>query len=100
METDVELLQLRKLAPAGSTIYTIVRDVSRSGMTRWISPIAIIDGEPHHLAAYASRVLGRKWRNDQSVKCSGCGMDMGFELVYSIAQAIWGDGYALNQRAL
>jgi len=37
--------------------------------------------------------------NYQSVKVTGCGMDMGFQLVYTLAQALFNDGYALKQRA-
>lgn len=84
--------------PAGSTCYTVLRHVSRSGMLRRISPIAIIRGDVYHLDYLVADVLGRRGANGEGVKCSGAGMDMGFELVYSLAQVLYGDGYALNQR--
>jgi len=31
---------------------------------------------------------------------TGCGMDMGFHLVNSLAYILFGDGYALDQRWL
>jgi hypothetical protein len=30
----------------------------------------------------------------------GCGMDMGFHVVYSLSQTLFNDGYALKQRWL
>lgn len=100
---------LREYLPKGSTCYTVLRHVSRSGMLRRISPIAIdIERAPgsqtamqptiRHLDYLAADVLGRKGANGEGVKCTGAGMDMGFELVYSLAQALYGDGYALSQR--
>jgi hypothetical protein len=36
----------------------------------------------------------------ESIKIGGCGMDMGFALVYDIGQAIHGNGYHFNHRWL
>lgn len=102
--------RLRVEMPKGSTVYTILRHVSRSGMMRHISVLTVNSTGPHSRAApdirqwdfMASEALGwtRAPRSSEGIKCGGCGMDMGFHLVYSLAQVLYGDGYALNQRWL
>lgn len=118
--------QLREYLPAGSTVYTILRDVSRSGMSRRISVVAmahtftewdqqceeardgIISGKdlkecyPLHITSLVSQALG--WRiktgfNDALV-VSGCGMDMGYHVVSSLSYALYGTSGSLNQRWL
>lgn len=101
--TEEHLEHLRELCPKGSTVYTILRHRARSGMMRRISLVVIVE---HDLGPYlqdvsmsASKVLGRRInRDDFGIVCNGAGMDMGFELVYSLAAALYGDGYALSQR--
>jgi hypothetical protein len=110
-ERDESLARLREWIKRGDTVYTILRGVSRSGMQRRISLVLlkrdendagrIIDLHPNWAA---SKVLG--YRLDRSgssdaLIVGGCGMDMGFHLVYSLAAALFdGDGYALNHRWL
>ena len=78
-------------------VFTILRGVSRSGMTRSIS-VAVCDKKAvvTGLDARVAEVLGRKLDNN-GIICRGCGMDMGFELVYSLSQALYKDGYKLKQ---
>lgn len=101
-----ELIELlRKWFPKGSTVYTVLRHAARSGMSRTIGVIALTvtaDGlelrHPNHATA---AVLGLKEdRQREGVKISGGGMDMGFHLVYSLGEALYGDGYSLSQRWL
>jgi len=78
----------------GDTVWTIVRHVSRSGMSRDISAFVIVDGEPLDVSGYIGRVLN--WpRNPHTgaVKVSGCGMDMGFHLVYSLSATLFPNGF-------
>lgn len=94
-------------APRGSTVYTILDRVSRSGMNRVIRVLIIQDGKEKNDPAIfhpnysAARLLGySQEKRGDGLKVSGCGMDMGFHVVYSIAQAVYGDGYALKHRWL
>jgi len=89
--------RLLSILKPGDTVYTILKHVSRSGMSRDICPIAIVNGELVHLGYSVAALVG--WRcDDQDVKIDGCGMDVGFELVYTLAAALFGDGYKLKQR--
>jgi len=84
--------KLREFVKPGATVYTIIRHVSRSGMTRVIDPYIIEDGEPRWIGRYVSDALS--WSYDdkkQGVRVGGCGMDMGFHLVYTLSIALFLD---------
>lgn len=88
--------KLREWIKPGDTVYTILRHVSRSGMSRDISTV-VLDREskrpflhPDYLIAKATgSTLSRK----EGIKIGGCGMDMGFALVSNLSYALYGDGY-------
>ena len=85
--------------PKGSTVYLVIRQVSRSGMYRHISVQAIKDKEVNYLSFHVANIL--KWTykdKTNSVGVGGCGMDMGFHLVYTLASVLYNDGYALKHR--
>jgi hypothetical protein len=91
----------------GDTVYTVCDHVSRSGMMRHIRlvvPLIGDDGKIHfiHPNFAAATVLGYSQvkKGNNALKVGGCGMDMGFHLVYSLAQNLFGDGYALNHEWL
>lgn len=87
------LATLRKLCPPGTTIYTILKHVSRSGMQREISCYVMEEGEPRWISWYVARVLGEPMGQRDGVKVNGCGMDMGFHIVYSLAYALHREGF-------
>jgi hypothetical protein len=89
-------LEKAERTPEGKPIiYTILRSVSASGMTRYISAYVIIGGKPHSLSWDFARAQGKRcevkhgqWAN----KVSGIGMDMGFAYALDIAhRADWGE---------
>lgn len=101
---------LKEWIPAGSTIKTVVTHVSRSGMSRSIRalvPLQRADGSLTiaDVSYMAADVLG--WKVDErhgGVKIGGCGMDMGFHLVYTLSRKLYGAqdgagdaGYILKQ---
>lgn len=87
---------LQKL-PEGTTLYTILRHRSKSGMFRIIDLVAVINGEPRPLIVPGWRTYDYE-RNGYRV--TGTGMDMGFDLVYAIGREIHGNGYHFNHRWL
>lgn len=103
MKTQYEETILELLEP-GDTVYAVLRSVSRSGMRRVIElvifpTLADEAPEPRWVGRAAAEVLGRKYdQKREGVIVDGAGMDMGFELVYSLGQAMFGDGYALTVR--
>lgn len=78
---------------SGFKVYTILRHVSNSGMYREISPIVFVDGRVLHLSYATAIVTGYKYtekKGHSSIGISGCGMDMGFDLVYNLSSALYG----------
>ena len=82
--------ELRTMLPPGSTVTTVLRHVSKSGMSRDIDCFKLrYFGEDHH--AWLSRLIGKATgghmlRDKQdALRVSGCRMDMGFAIVWSHA---------------
>lgn len=88
-EQEEARVELRKLCPPGTTIYTSLRHVSRNGMYRLIQVHIIRNNEPRWLSSLVARALGCRLKHD-AVGISGCGMDMGFHLVHSLSYALHG----------
>lgn len=96
-----QLDHLRRWFPKGSTVYTILRHCSASGMRREIGVVALLGQDDFRHPNYATSVaLGLTLGKSDGVKVDGCGMDMGFWLAYELGQKLYGDGYALSHRWL
>jgi hypothetical protein len=93
-ERDAAIKQLRKEIRPGTTLYTILRHCSRSGMQRSISVVLPSKNGPTlNLDWFISKALDMKMdQTNGGLKISGCGMDMGFALVYELSAALWGYG--------
>ncbi len=86
--------RLRGMLKPGDTVFTILRHVSRSGMSRSISVVVMQDGKPFDVSwAVARAGLGTFDRKNDGVKVGGCGMDMGFHLAYNLAWVLYGDDF-------
>ena len=102
--------KLLKWCQPGDTLYTLLKSRSRSGMSRVIQVIKIEKGQPVYLGWNVAAALGWKYDDKrEGVTVSGCGMDMGFHLVYELSSLLFrnADGsyshdgaYALKQRWL
>ena len=82
----------------GDTLYTVLRHVARSGMLRHIDVYVLKsrhDGiwRPVYLSGRVATVLERSRAKDGSIKEAGCGMDAGFNIVYSLSQALFAHGF-------
>lgn len=99
-ERDMQdaLEKLRALLPKGTAVYTILRHVSASGMTRDISVVIPRDGGSiltlDFLIERAG--LGKRGPKGKGIRVTGAGMDMGFHVVYHLGRALYRDGYALD----
>lgn len=91
---------LKKLFPKGSTVYTILRHVSASGMSRRISTVSSLDlaGNPDYYIEQLG--LAKRHKHKPGLVIEGCGMDMGYHLAHTLASALYGDGHALEHRWL
>jgi hypothetical protein len=92
----------------GDTVYTVLRSVSSSGMSRTLSLKVAKDGKILDLTYYASILLD--WplvevNGSRALRVGGCGMDMGFHTVYTLSRVLFREegeqlhcdaGYALT----
>lgn len=111
LERSEAIERLRALF-AGDTkpvIHTITRHVSSSGMSRDISLIYATSAGLTNITYSAALAL--EWplsdkSGNRAVRVSGCGMDMGFHLVYTLSRVLYRDilegdaGYHLTQQWL
>lgn len=97
-------LSLLRACPKGTTVYTILRKVSASGMLRTIDVRVILpdpSGSENGIAVLCIRVpevgkryakdieTARRWGGDFRVH--GIGMDMGFDLVDTLSRLAHGE---------
>jgi len=80
-ERDEALAELRKMLKPGDTVYTVIRSVSASGMSRRMDLYVIRKNVPHCISGYVGRILDYKRSNKDGLLVAGVGMDMGFHLV-------------------
>lgn len=94
---DIEYAKQRinELLKPGDTIYTILRHCSKSGMTRHIDMYVVKDGENVYLSGYAATVMRDRIAKNGGIVVSGCGMDMGFSLVYNLGRYMYPKGFKL-----
>ena len=102
--------RLRDVISPGDTLHLILRSVSRSGMCRRIAIKKIVPQNGHeagilHLDHNVNLALGQNpGEKDNGDRMDGCGMDMGFQLVYNLSHALFPDnvprGYAIKHKWL
>lgn len=83
---------LLRILEKGDKVYCVLRSVSRSGMSRNIDFYVVRDGDLVYLTGYMAALMGRKIGKGRGMKVDGCGMDMGFHEVYSLARTLWPNG--------
>src|ERR1035437_6186461 len=84
------MARLREMLKPGDELTTILRHVSRSGMMRHIDVYRFgADGSRDYLSGLVARACDWRTAADGSLKVCGCGMDMGFEVVYKLGATLW-----------
>ena len=89
---------LHAVLKPGARVYTILRHVSASGMSRRISVLAMGTNEsgearPIHLDWHIEKLgIAKRHAREQGLVVGGCGMDMGYYLVHRLGSAMWPNG--------
>lgn len=71
-------------------IYCVLRSVSSTGMSRVIDFYTVINDKPQYLSGLIRMALGYRMAKNGGLVVRGCGMDMGFHVVYSVASVLYG----------
>lgn len=102
MNTDHYADLLRDWLPRSSTVYTVLKSTSKSGMRREIG-VCIVEPEHHSIITpvYAvSQVLDLRIGKHDGLIVHGAGMDMGFSIVYDLAWTLYADPASLRHQWL
>jgi len=104
------LEEMRRDIKPGDVIYTVLRGVAKSGMSRHIDVyrFEIRDGRivKHWLSPRVAAICGYAFdEGKECLRVHGGGMDMGFDVVYNLSGRLFPDGftdggYALRQEWL
>jgi hypothetical protein len=91
------LAYLRKVLKPGMTVYTTLRSVARSGMSRRLDVQAVIDGKIEWLTGRVAALgIGsytlEDWKHSRGMSIGGCGSDAGFDTVYNLSHELWPGG--------
>lgn len=82
-------------------IYSIVRHVSKSGMSRLIDFYVMVDNRPVWVTPAIRDILGYKQdEKTGALKVGGTGMDMCFHVVHSLGYKLHKDGYYFGSERL
>lgn len=92
-EKQEAIAQLREWLKPGDTVYTILRHVSKSGMQREIGIVINREGSMLHPNYSVAKALGYRQGKRDGLVVGGCGMDMGYHVVYNLGRALWPDGF-------
>jgi hypothetical protein len=117
-EREEAAKELRKLIKPKQRVYCLLRSRASSGMSRVIDLFIVVpdyetvyptkpeggkdyDNGKQKLVGHRLRSIGYtaakamddRWDSDkQGIRIGGCGMDMGFALVYDLGQTLWPNG--------
>jgi hypothetical protein len=102
------IARMHEWVKPGDTVYTILRHVSRSGMQREIGIVLLLSEERRqdvdtrhggrtpvdlHPNYAVAEIIGARVGKHDGVIVGGCGMDMGFHVVYTLSRYLYPDGF-------
>lgn len=98
-ERAESIARLRKKLRPGSTVYVYCTNVSRSGMSRRLRLLIVRKGSIESITCDAARAVGWRLRDGShwEIIANGCGMDMGFHAVYTLARTLFPNGGPLGK---
>lgn len=85
--------KLRAQLPPGSSVYTSVLHVSRSGMSREIAAYVHTPTGIENISWQVAAITGQRYGERGGVIVGGCGMDMTFALVYGLSRRLYPEGH-------
>lgn len=89
----IESIQaLRKILKPRDTVYCVLRHVSSSGMSLRIDFYVVKKGAIVYLTGWVGSALEYRRHSDGGLVVGGCGMDMGFAVVYNLGETLWPKG--------
>jgi hypothetical protein len=88
------ITELKALIKPGSIVSTLLKNINSSGMQRQISFYIVDprDNEINNIDYYLAIITDTKQSKSGALTVNGCGMDMGFSVVYNLGSILWPTG--------
>lgn len=94
LESEYEVNLVKWIRKTRPKLYTVLRNVSSSGMSRVIDVYIIRDNKPVWISHLVSQVTHYKRdKKYNGLKVGGCGMDMGFAVAYDFSSTVFPTGF-------
>jgi len=88
---------LRYILEPGATVHTVLRHVSKSGLSRVLDAYRLQHADATFLTARVADAIGARYQSSpgkpNGLVVSGCGMDMGFHVVYVLSRVLYPTGF-------
>lgn len=85
---------LKKFLKPGDTVYTVLRHRASNGMSRRIDCYVMEDNQPRWITRLVARACGFRFNEKhEALVVGGCGMDMGFHVVYTLSRVLFRDSF-------
>lgn len=84
-----QLSNIFNSTPWDDSVYSVLRHVSASGMSRNIDFYVIRDNQPRYITGLLAMALGYKQAKNGGLTVGGCGMDMGFHIIYTLSSILY-----------
>lgn len=81
----------------GDKVHIILRNISRSGMSRRMDFYLLRKDRLIYITGHVAKLTGYRQHTDGTLKVGGCGMDMGFAVVYDLSSRLFPRGYYLQK---
>lgn len=104
-QSEEYIEKLRATLKPGDTLHTVLRHVSRSGMSRVIDVYHFRQSDDpvrgavakDWLSCWVAKACGFAFQGrrgaPEGIRIGGCGTDMGFEIVYELGRVLWPNGF-------
>jgi hypothetical protein len=92
-ERDSSIQYLCDVCPPGTTVYTQLAHVSRSGMQKQIRVFVVADGEIRNITHHVARAIQYRLKlgsMHDAIIVGGCGFDAGFDIVQALSYTLHG----------
>lgn len=100
-EREEAIAYLKAQLRPGLNLYTCLRSVSSTGMSRTLDLYYVSGDEILRITWSAALVLGWTYdRRTEALRVHGCGLDVGYHTVASLSRILFGDEQALRHRWL
>ena len=97
--TKENIKELKKLIGRKHRVYTNLDHLSQSGMTRHFSCYVVHKGELRNVTYLVGAITGYKPnKRTYGLVVGGCGMDMGFHLIYTLSRIMYPKGFKSSSR--